>query len=336
MEPMASFQKTKGPMKRIIRILVKFYDGILSLLVYVAVGLILFLVVLICASVFVRRTPYAIGWDVEASEYILLLMTFFGTGWVLRNGGHINVDVFLNLLPRRKQEIYQGILYSIVAALCLAFTIIGISTAWDAYVSGTLQVKVYTFPKWILMSLIPLAGFFLFVESLKTAWRQFAGKAVLVVDDEKDILETIRALLTGYRVETAMNFQGAAAKLKEKVYDAVILDIMGVRGLDLLKVSTEKGLPTIMLTAHAMNPAALKESMQGGAVSFVPKEKLDEIGAYVDDIVKVGRKEARVRFYLRLGSYFDHRFGLEWDRTETFWLEARKAMDDQPRQGPSK
>ncbi len=323
-------------MKRIIRILVKIYDGTLNLLLYVAVGLILFLVVLVCASVFVRRTPYAIGWAVEASEYILLLMTFFGTGWVLKNGGHINVDVLVNLLPKRAQKLYQGILYSIVAALCFVFTIIGISTAWEAYASGTMQVKVYTFPKWILISLIPLAGFFLFVESLKIAWRHFARKAILVVDDEKDILETIRALLTDYRVDTALNFQTAVTKLKEKVYDAVILDIMGVRGLDLLRMSTEKGLPTMMLTAHAMNAGALKESMQGGAVSFVPKEKLDEIGVYVDDIVTVGRKEARIRFYLRLGSYFDHRFGSEWDRAETFWLEARKAMDAQPQQGTSK
>jgi TRAP-type C4-dicarboxylate transport system permease small subunit len=316
-------------MNRIIRIVSKIYNGVFLALLYVAAGLVLFMVALVCASVFVRRTPYAIGWAVEASEYILLVMTFFSTGWVLRNAGHINVDVVLNLLPRRSREIYQGVLYSVVTVLCLIFTIVGISTAWEAYVAGTLQVKVYIFPKWILITLIPLAGFFLCVESAKIAWGQFAKKTVIVVDDEKDILETIKALLSDYRVDAVLDYQSAVERLKGKVYDAVILDIMGVRGFDLLKLSAEKDLPTIMLTAHAMSPASLKESMLGGAVAFVPKEKMDEIHAYVDDIVAVGRKEARLRFYLRLGSYFDRRFGPHWDQAETFWLEARKAAEAQ-------
>jgi len=322
-------------MERIIRIVSKIYNGLFTSLLYVAIGLVLFMVFLICASVFVRRTPYAIGWAVEASEYILLIMTFFGTGWVLRNAGHINVDIILALLPRRSKEIYQGVLYSLVTVLCLIFTIVGISTGWEAYVAGTLQVKVYIFPKWILIALIPIGGFFLFVESAKIAWRQFAKKAVLVVDDEKDVLETIKALLSDYRVDTALDFQTAVEKLKRKVYDAVILDIMGVRGLDLLKLSAEKELPTIMLTAHAMNPGTLKESMHGGAVSFVPKERMDEIHAFVEDILTVGRKEARLRFYIKLGPYFDRRFGPRWDQAETFWLEARRAVQVQSQQGTS-
>ena len=319
-------------MDRIIRIGIKIYDGALNAFFYLAVGLTIFLVVLVCAAVFVRRTPYAIGWAVEASEYILLLVTYFGTGWLLRNGGHINVDVILNLLPGRSREIYQGILYIIVTVLCLVLTIIGTSTAWEAYLSGTLQVKVHSFPKWILIMLIPIGGFFLLVESSKIAWRQFVKKALLIVDDEEDILETIKGLLSDYRVDTALDFQTAVAKMKGKVYDAVILDIMGVRGFDLLKVCVDKGFPTIMLTAHALNPGALKDSMQGGAVSFVPKERMDEIHNFVVDIMAAGKKEARIRFYLRLGSYFDRRFGPQWDSAETFWLEAREALQSQPEQ----
>jgi TRAP-type C4-dicarboxylate transport system permease small subunit len=322
-------------MERIVKVISKIYEGAFHFLLYLAASLTIFLIALVCASVFVRRTPFAIGWAIEASEYIMLLVTFFGAGWVLRNGGHINVDVLLNVMPRRSKEVYQGILYSIVTVLCLIFTIVGISTAWEAYVAGTLHVKVYSFPKWILILLIPLGGFFLFVESSKITWRLFSKKAVLVVDDEADVLETIQGLLTDYRVDTAMDFQTAAAKMKGKAYDAVILDIMGVRGFDLLKMCVEKGFPAIMLTAHAMNPGALKESMQGGAVSFVPKEKMEGIHAYVEDIVSAGRREARIRFYLRLGPYFDHRFGSQWDRAESFWAEARRAVEARSQRGSS-
>jgi DNA-binding response OmpR family regulator len=39
-------------------------------------------------------------------------------------------------------------------------------------------------------------------------------------------------------------------------YDLVILDIMGVRGFDLLDMAVGRNLPVAMLTAHALNPQA--------------------------------------------------------------------------------
>ncbi len=44
--------------------------------------------------------------------------------------------------------------------------------------------------------------------------------------------------------------------LESKPYDVVILDIMGVRGFDLLELSVKKGLKVAMLTAHALSPEA--------------------------------------------------------------------------------
>jgi len=156
---------------------------------------------------------------------------------------------------------YNGAIYTIVALVCLVFTVAGVSTGWEAYAAGTLQIKVYTFPKWMLISLIPFGGFFLFVESARVAYRYYLGKTILIVDDEADVLDTLRDLLTGYRVHTALDFDAASKKLKHTLYDAVILDVMGVQGLELLRLSTKKGCPTIMLTAHAFNPDTLQRSM---------------------------------------------------------------------------
>ena len=49
---------------------------------------------------------------------------------------------------------------------------------------------------------------------------------------------------------------------------------MGVRGFDLLKIATELGYPTVMLTAHAFTPEALKQSIELGASAYLPKEQL--------------------------------------------------------------
>ncbi len=68
-------------------------------------------------------------------------------------------------------------------------------------------------------------------------------KTILVVDDEPDILETIVEVLENFRVETAGTFNQATGLLETRAYDMAILDIMGVKGLDLLATAVRKKHP---------------------------------------------------------------------------------------------
>jgi TRAP-type C4-dicarboxylate transport system permease small subunit len=312
--------------RQVMKIVKRIYDIFIEGLVYTSVCLILFMVLCISASVLLRHTQYSYGWQLEASEYILIVITFFASGWLLRTGGHIRVDIIPNFIKGRKRDYYDGMIFTLVAVLCLGFTISGASTAWEALIAGTLQIKVYTFPKWILISLIPFGVFFLFIESVKLAYRYFAGKTILIVDDEVDVIDSLQELLQDYRIDKAIDYDEASEKLKGNAYDAVILDIMGVQGLDLLKMAVKKDLPTIMLTAHAFNEHSLKESMIRGAISFVPKEMMMDMHLYVDDAMKMRKEDARANFYKRLGAFFDYRFGPDWDRNEEFWADARRLL----------
>ncbi|MBW2105691.1 MAG: TRAP transporter small permease subunit [Deltaproteobacteria bacterium] len=311
-------------MKRTLKFIKRVYNRCINGLVYIGAGLILFMVLIISASVFLRTTKYSFSWGLEASEYILIITTFFAAGWLLKTGGHIGVDIIPNFIKGRPQDLYNGVIYSIVAIVCLVFTMVGAFTAWDAYVAGTLQVRMYTFPKWILISLIPIGGFFLFVESVKLAHINFRGKLILIVDDEVDILDTLKEFLKNYKVHEAQNFATASDKLENNVYDVVILDIMGVKGLDLLKMSIEKDLPAIMLTSHAFNMDTFKKSMKTGAVSFMPKAEIENIDLYVKDALTMSKEDARLSFYRRLGSFLDYRFGPGWDKHDGFSTEAHK------------
>ena len=91
------------------------------------------------------------------------------------------------------------------------------------------------------------------------------GKTILAVDDEPDVLETIVELLDMCRIETAGNFDKAQQLLRTRSYDMVILDIMGVKGLDLLDTAVEKAFPCVMLTAPALSPDYLLKAMQRGS-----------------------------------------------------------------------
>ena len=84
------------------------------------------------------------------------------------------------------------------------------------------------------------------------------GKRILAVDDEPDVLDVIQEeILAGAskcKIETARSYEEAVKKLESQNYDGVILDIMGVRGFDLLSIAVSRNLPVAMLTAHALNP----------------------------------------------------------------------------------
>jgi hypothetical protein len=110
-------------------------------------------------------------------------------------------------------------------------------------------------------------------------------------------------------------------------YDVVVLDIMGVHGFELLKASVKRGFPTVMLTAHAISPDALKRSMKLGAVSFLPKEKIGELPNFLSEAVLTSGKHLWVRFFDRLGSYFDKRFGPDWKERDKYFQEFENALE---------
>lgn len=69
--------------------------------------------------------------------------------------------------------------------------------------------------------------------------KSLRGKTVLVVDDEKDILDTLVDILDMSRLDTASSFKEAETLLGNNSYDPAILDIMGVDGTGLLEIATK-------------------------------------------------------------------------------------------------
>ena len=153
-------------------------------------------------------------------------------------------------------------------------------------------------------------------------------KKILVVDDEIDVIESLEELLEDmYMVDTASSFNEAVACLKDNTYDAAILDIMGVRGYDLLEATHNLGIPTLMLTAHALSPDNLKKSIELGADAYIPKDKMADICMYVEDVLISRNKKRRPNFkwYANLIPFFDKFFGKDWkDSEKEFWEEFDK------------
>lgn len=148
------------------------------------------------------------------------------------------------------------------------------------------------------------------------------GKKILIVDDEPDVLETLKEMLDMCHIHSATDFETAEELLKSNSYDVAILDIMGVRGYDLLKLANKRSTPAIMLTAHAFSPEDLVRSVEGGSRAYIPKEKLADIPTYLADTLRSREKgsEGKRVWFDRLRPYFHKKFGPDWrERHKEFW-----------------
>ena len=151
-------------------------------------------------------------------------------------------------------------------------------------------------------------------------------KLILVVDDEPDILETVKEQLQMCLVHTARDYNTALQYILSYTYDIVLLDIMGVNGFELLKQAVNGGFPTVMFTAHAFSPESLKKSMKLGAVSFIPKEKVAELESYLEEVLLGGGKPVWQKLFDKMGSYFNKKFGNDWKEKDQFFKKFEDEM----------
>jgi DNA-binding NtrC family response regulator len=101
-----------------------------------------------------------------------------------------------------------------------------------------------------------------------------------------------------------------------------VLDIMGVEGFQLLEIATQREVTAVMLTAHALSPDNVVKSYKEGAASYLPKEEMVNIAAFLNDILEAIEqgKSTWGRWYDKLGSFFEKKFGEDWQKDDKdFW-----------------
>jgi CheY-like chemotaxis protein len=152
------------------------------------------------------------------------------------------------------------------------------------------------------------------------------NKRILAVDDEADVLEVLKEEIVSAapkcHFDTATTFEKARELLTSWSYDLVILDIMGVRGFDLLQLATVRDYPTptVMLTAHAFSPDALKKSVELGARAYLPKDKLGAIVPFLEDVLTYEYGPVWKRLMKDIEGVFSKAWGPYWRKPDdAFW-----------------
>ncbi|MEJ5359267.1 MAG: response regulator [Desulfobacterales bacterium] len=154
-------------------------------------------------------------------------------------------------------------------------------------------------------------------------------KRLLAVDDEPDVLDSLEEIVKAEAprctVCKARSYEEAMRFLGEADFDLVVLDIMGVRGFELLEEAVRRGLRVAMLTAHALTPEALKRSYDLRARAFLPKEKLADIVPFLEDVLSCDYETGWKRLMRKLHGFFNERFVSDWEKkTGLDWKEWAK------------
>ncbi len=141
--------------------------------------------------------------------------------------------------------------------------------------------------------------------------KPFAGRRILIVDDEMDTLDACAQTLgrEGYEVETSDSALKALEMIKSRPYDVAITDLKMPKmdGIELLKAikKLDPDVAVVMITGYATIETAV-ESMKEGAYDYIPKPFTpDELRIVVrkaiekQDLLRENR-ELRERLYRRV------------------------------------
>ncbi len=131
---------------------------------------------------------------------------------------------------------------------------------------------------------------------------------VLLVDDERDILEPVTYALRqeGFHVETAVDGESALELARSAPFDVVVLDVMlpGVSGMDICRtLRNESDVPIVMLTARDAEIDRVL-GLELGADDYVTKPfSTVELASRIRAIVRRRQldREARSRGEVRVG-----------------------------------
>ncbi|MDB4444203.1 TRAP transporter small permease [bacterium] len=164
------------------------FDRLLDLSAFVLGGALGLIGISVCFSVFCRyflNRPQI--WVIGATEYTLAIVTFLGAAWLLRDEGHVNIDIAVNLFhPKTKDAV--NILTSLLGAmLSLILCWYSSAASLDHFRRGVLTMSAIPFPLGPLLLIQAVSFFILFIQFLRRSYRYLKNWKALREREEREV-----------------------------------------------------------------------------------------------------------------------------------------------------
>jgi len=140
-----------------VQLLRKLYDGLVVALAIVA-GAILptFMLIIVYQVVWRNFGMQPSAHLFTFTEYGLLFMTMLGAPWLVRERGHVYIEVLTASLPERPRRILSRCVSGLCVVISLVLALKGLDITLTNYASNEMDVRSLYFPRWILIACIPL------------------------------------------------------------------------------------------------------------------------------------------------------------------------------------
>lgn len=148
-----------------MRNLIRIYDGCLSLMAVIAGATLIWLMVSVVVSVAMRNfgmQPFA--WLFTSSEYGLLYMTMLGAPWLVREKGHVHIELVTAALSPGLRRIVSRAVAGACVIVSLILAWFGLELFLTNIERNDFDVRAYFYPRWLLTITFPIAFSFMAIE----------------------------------------------------------------------------------------------------------------------------------------------------------------------------
>jgi TRAP-type C4-dicarboxylate transport system permease small subunit len=148
------------------------FDWCLYVLALVSASIVVFVTLAISCDVVARYLlRSSMAWVFNVSQHLLAYLVFFAAAWVLREGGHVKIDLIEVRLRQRRGDFLHLIqsFLSMVACAVLFWSgakAVLLSFRWGTILPGPPPVHEY-----ILLAVIPFGSFLLTVQFGRDCWK---------------------------------------------------------------------------------------------------------------------------------------------------------------------
>ena len=116
-------------------------------------------------DVFVRNVfGQSVRGLVDVVEYALFVTTFVAAPWVLRKGGHVQVDFAVGALAPRARRGVGRLADAMGLAISLVLLVYSTRVTIAAWQQGSMVLKAVVFPEWWVYAVMPFASLLLAIE----------------------------------------------------------------------------------------------------------------------------------------------------------------------------
>lgn len=141
-----------------MRVLLAGYDLLVKALAVVAGLLLVWLMVSVVVSVGMRNAglqPFA--WLFTSVEYGMLYITMLGAPWLVREKGHVHIELLTAALPEGVRRATSRVVAALSVLVCLVLAFKGAELVATNIARNDFDVRAYFFPRWILTIAFPVS-----------------------------------------------------------------------------------------------------------------------------------------------------------------------------------